>query len=73
MPTYLIERVKKHFIYVHYGCGKQSKMDYSLNHGNMASFPLDSHPELLKTNHSGFGGVTVQGCTYMPRYPIERC
>jgi hypothetical protein len=52
-------KVKKHFIYVHYGCGKQSKVDYSLNHDIMASFPLDSHPELLQTNHSGFIGVTV--------------
>jgi hypothetical protein len=42
-------KVKKHFIYVHYGCGKQSEVDYSLNHDIMASFPLDSHPELLKT------------------------
>ncbi len=30
------------------------KVDYSLNHDIMASFPLD-------------------GFTYMPRYPIERC
>ncbi len=52
-------KVKKHFIYVHYGCGKQSKVDYSLNQDIMASFPLDSHPELLKTNPSGFSGVTV--------------
>ena len=35
------------------------KVDYSLNHDIMASFPLDSHPELLKTIHSGFSGVTV--------------
>ncbi len=52
-------KVKKHFIYVHYGCGKQSKVDYSLNHDIKASFPLDSHPELLKTNHSGFSSATV--------------
>jgi len=51
--------VKKHFIYDHYGCGKQSEVDYSLNHDIMASFPLDSHPELLKTHHSGFSSVTV--------------
>jgi len=51
--------VKKHFIYVHYGCGKQSEVDYSLNHDIMASFPLDSHPESLKTHHSGFSSVTV--------------
>ncbi len=53
------KKVEKHFIYVHYGCEKQSKVDYSLNHDIMASFPLDSHPELLKTIHSGFSGVTV--------------
>ncbi len=52
-------RVEKYFIYVHYGCGKQSKVDYSLNNDVMASFPLDSHPELLNTNHSWFSGATV--------------
>jgi hypothetical protein len=36
-------KVLKHFIYVHYGCMKQSKVDYSLNHDIMASFPLNSH------------------------------
>ncbi len=35
------------------------KVDYSLNHDIMASFPLNSHPELLKTIHSGFSGVKV--------------
>ncbi len=50
---------EKHFTNVHYGCGKQSKVDYSLNHDIMVSFPLDSHPELLKTYHSGFSNVTV--------------
>jgi hypothetical protein len=53
------KKAEKHFIHVHYGCGNQSKVDYSLNDDIMASFPLDSHPELLKTNHSGFSGVTV--------------
>ena len=43
-------KVKKHFIYLHYGCGKQSKVVYSLNHDIMASFPLDSHPELPKSD-----------------------
>ncbi len=52
-------KVKINFIYVHYGCGKQSKVDYSLNHDIMASFPHNSHPKLLKTIHSGFSGVTV--------------
>ncbi len=46
-------KVKKHFIYVHYGCGKQSKVAYRLNHDIMASFPLDRHPELLKTITQG--------------------
>ncbi len=62
VPSYAYvphKKVEKHFIHVHYGCGKQSKVEYSLNHDIMASFPLDSHPELLKTNHSGFSGVTV--------------
>ncbi len=53
------KKVENHFIHVHYGCGKQSKVQNSLNHDIMASFRLDSHPELLKTNHSGFSGVTV--------------
>jgi hypothetical protein len=53
------KKKEKHLIHVHYECGKQSKVDYSLNHGIIASFPLDSHPELLKNNHSGFSGVTV--------------
>ena len=52
-------KVAKYFIHVHYGCEKQSKVDYSLNQDIMASFLLDSHPELLKTNHSGFSSVTV--------------
>ena len=52
------KKVEKHFIHVHFGCGKHSKLDYSLNHDIMASFP-DSHPELLNTNHSGFSGVKV--------------
>jgi hypothetical protein len=44
------KKVEKHFIYVHYGCGKQSKVDYSLNHDIMASFPPHSHPALLKSD-----------------------
>ncbi len=43
---------EKHFVYVQCGCVKQSKVDYRLNHDIMASFPLDSHPELLKTNQA---------------------
>ena len=30
----------KHFIYVYYGCMKQSEVDISLNHDVMASFSL---------------------------------
>jgi hypothetical protein len=43
-------KVLQHFIHVQYGCEKQSKVVYSLNHNIMASFLLDSHPELLKTD-----------------------
>jgi hypothetical protein len=32
-------------IYVQYGCEKQSKVVYSLNHDITASFILDSDPE----------------------------
>jgi hypothetical protein len=41
-------KVKKHVMYIQCGCGKQSKVNYRLNHDIMASFPLDCHPELLK-------------------------
>jgi hypothetical protein len=30
----------KHFVYVYYGCGKQSEVDVSLNYHAMASFQL---------------------------------
>ncbi len=46
-------KVKRHFIYVHFGCGNQSKVAYRLNHDIMASSPLDRHPELLKTITQG--------------------
>jgi hypothetical protein len=38
----------KHFIYIQYGCAKQSKVVYiySLNNDITASFTLDSYPEL---------------------------
>ncbi len=50
---------RKHFIYVHCGCGKKaSKVDYRLNRDIMASFLLNSHPELLKTNQAS----AVQQC-----------
>ncbi len=43
-------KVKQHFIYVQYGCVKQSKVVYSLNHDIMASFLLNSHQELPKSD-----------------------
>ena len=43
-------KVLKHFIYVKYGCEKQSKVVYSLNHDITASFTLDSDPELPKSD-----------------------
>ncbi len=43
---------KKHFRFAQCGCGKQSKVNYRLNHDIMTSFPFDSHPELLKTNQA---------------------
>ncbi len=43
-------KVKKHFIYVQNGGGKQSKVVISLNHYIMVSFPLDCHPELPKSD-----------------------
>ncbi len=42
----------KHCIYVQCGCGKQSKVNYRLNHDIIVSFLIDSHPELLKTNQA---------------------
>jgi hypothetical protein len=42
----------KHFIYIHYGCGKQSAVVYSLNHNIMASFQPDSCQELPKSDPS---------------------
>ena len=39
-------KVLKHFIFVKYGCEKQSKMVYSLNHDIAASFILDIDPEM---------------------------
>jgi hypothetical protein len=42
--------VLKHFLDVHYGFEKQSKVVISLNHDIMASFPIDSHPELPKSD-----------------------
>jgi hypothetical protein len=35
---------------VQYGCGKQSKVVYNLNHDIMALFSLNSHPELPKSD-----------------------
>ncbi len=43
-------KVLKHFLGVHYGYENQSKVVISLDHDIMASFPLDSHPELPKSD-----------------------
>ena len=40
----------EHLIYVQYGCKKQSKMVYSLNHDITASFILYSDPEMPKSD-----------------------
>jgi hypothetical protein len=48
----------KQLIDVHYGCGNQSQMVYSLNHDIMASLPLNSHPELPKSDPNS----AVQQC-----------
>ncbi len=42
-------KVLKHCLDVHYGWGNQSQVVYSLNRDIMASFPLDSQPELPKS------------------------
>jgi hypothetical protein len=46
--------VIKHFIYVHYGCGKQLKVDYSLNHDIMASFEKNT---LFSTGPPSYGEI----------------
>ncbi len=51
-------KMLKHFIYVQYGCEKLSKVVYRLNHDIMASFPINSHPELPKSDKS----LVVQLC-----------
>jgi hypothetical protein len=43
-------KVLKHCIHVQYGCGKQSKVVYSLNHDIMALFPLNRNPELPRSD-----------------------
>ncbi len=43
-------KVLKLIIYVQYECEKQSKGVYRLNHNIMASFPLNSLPELPKSD-----------------------
>jgi hypothetical protein len=53
MPTYLIERGENTVYVSNVNVGrKQAKVDYRLNLDIMASFLLDSHPELLKTNQA---------------------
>jgi hypothetical protein len=43
-------KVAKHLINIQSGIEKQSKVVCTLNHDIMASFPPDSHPELLKSD-----------------------
>ncbi len=53
MPTYLIEKGQNTLYMSNVDVGrKKSKVDYRLNHDIIASFLLDSHPELLKTNQA---------------------
>jgi hypothetical protein len=53
MPTYLIEWGENTLYMSNVNVErKQSKVEYRLNHDIMASFLLDSHPELLKTNQA---------------------
>ncbi len=55
----------KHFIYVYYGCMKQSEVDISLEHDVMASFPLLQWT-LLPKSGGNLDGVTIEGCNHMP-------
>jgi hypothetical protein len=53
MPTYLIERGENTLYMFNVDVGKkQSKVNYKFNHDIMASFLLDSHPVLLKSNQA---------------------
>jgi hypothetical protein len=61
----------KHFTYVQYGCEMESKVVYILNHDIMASFALNSDPELPKSD--SLVGVTEYESTHMPTDIIERC
>ncbi len=60
-------KVLKHFIYIHYGYMKQSKVVYSLDHDIVVSFPLNSHPELPKSDPAS------AMLWHIPTYLIERC
>jgi hypothetical protein len=42
--------VLKYSILIQFGCKKQLKVVYFLNHDIMASYPPDSHPKLLKSD-----------------------
>ncbi len=48
----------KHFLYVYYGCMKQSEVDISLKHDVVASFPLLKWTWISKSGAS-LDGVTV--------------
>ena len=64
-------KVLKHFIYVQYGCGEQSAGVYSLNHDIMASFLLDSHQDLPKSDlASTVYGVRVHLYAYVPHWKV---
>ncbi len=55
----------KHFVYVEYGCMKQSEVDISLNHDVMASFSLHKGPKIL-ISWANLVGVTVYGGNHIP-------
>ncbi len=39
----------KHFVYVKYGCGKQSEVDVSIYYDEMVSFPFHKVPQNPKS------------------------
>jgi hypothetical protein len=56
---------------IQYGCEKQSKVVYSLNHDITASFTLNSDPELptLKSG-GGMAGVLMEKLTFLLQITI---
>ncbi len=55
----------KHFVYVYYGCWKQSEVDISLKHDVMTSFPLLKWT-WIPISGANLDGVMVKGCTHLP-------